>query len=793
MITREFKLYLNAGTNIAPVINANQFDQDEEWIFTLLTEEGTVYTPSTGAIIGLKTDGTTILNAGTVNSSGQVVITETEQMTAVPGSNVFELLIDGNTHGTANFVVFVERRPGDIDNPSESDISLFQEAIDAAGNIEQFQADISALQSGLATTNANLTSEANTRQTQDAVLQAEIDQIIAPTGEAPSAAEVQNARIGVDGTTYDTLGNAIRGQVSDLKNAVNEIRNGDDGITILSQSEIIEKYGKYSTNVLYAAFDRLVGKTFPDEIPTNPATNVYAILIDVSNITSINYPKFKNTSGYGCLLLDSSYVVTKNLPNITDDTGTMATVNVGENDKYFLFCVNSILANLEWSVTLTGTPLKGVNDLENDVDALNTEVSNNKNNIEYLQKSIIQSANLDAEIVGFICYGQSWTMGYDTNAIVSEQRYDNLMLDSGLKNNPATDLNVSATSFAPLAEDTTYASSAQTTKCGETPCTAQTDIVKQLLQSENGISDTDVKYQIFSSAPGMGNKSLEELAYGTDYYNRMIDVVRTANNIARAQGKVFVVPAISWAQGRATNNDATYYDQLEELRVHIETDVKAITGQTIPVKLIAWQAVFGNTTPRRFYDRYVYASEKYENIICSGTFYNYEHVANNNLHLKANSQDWLGCQFGIAYKRSIIDGKKFIPLKPKKAEVYGNIVYVDFYVPVKPLIFDTTLVAEATNKGFQIIDANSTEKSITSVEIVSPDRVKLVCSSDVASTDHIVYGNVGDTNYSPTTGKRGNLRDSQNIAYKNHNNVNLPCYNWCVVFDKTIAELTPSV
>ena len=99
-------------------------------------------------------------------------------------------------------------------------------------------------------------------------------------------------------------------------------------------------------------------------------------------------------------------------------------------------------------------------------------------------------------------------------------------------------------------------------------------------------------------------------------------------------------------------------------------------------------------------------------------------------------------------------------------------------------------MAEATNKGFQIIDANSTEKNITAVEIISPDRVKLVCSSNIESTDHIVYGNVGGTDYSPTTGKRGNLRDSQNIVYKNHNNVELQCYNWCVVFDKTIAELS---
>lgn len=183
MIIRNFKLYLNAGVNIAPVIHASQFDQGEEWIFTLLTEDGTVYTPSTGAIIGLKTDGTTILNAGTVNEDGQVVITETEQMTAVPGSNIFEILIDGNSHGTANFVVFVERRPGDIDHPSESDISLFQEAIEAAGNITQFQTDIANLQSNVDDLETGLSQEESTRSTQDAVLSGRIDTLTTAIGE----------------------------------------------------------------------------------------------------------------------------------------------------------------------------------------------------------------------------------------------------------------------------------------------------------------------------------------------------------------------------------------------------------------------------------------------------------------------------------------------------------------------------------------------------------------------------------------------------------------------------------
>ena len=135
-ITRNFKLCLNAGTQNAPYINANQYDEGEEWVFDLYTEGGQKFTPSTGAIIGIKSDGHAILNSGTVNSDGQVVITETQQMTAASGLAVFELLIEGETHGTANFIVNVERRPSDDAEFSDSDLSMLQEAIDSAAEIE---------------------------------------------------------------------------------------------------------------------------------------------------------------------------------------------------------------------------------------------------------------------------------------------------------------------------------------------------------------------------------------------------------------------------------------------------------------------------------------------------------------------------------------------------------------------------------------------------------------------------------------------------------------------------------
>ena len=135
-ITRNFKLYLNAGTASAPYINVNQYDEGEEWVFTLYNEDGSTYTPSSGAIIGIKSDGNAIMNAGSV-VGGKVVITETEQMTAASGRAIFELLIDNATHGTANFIVNVERRPSDDAEFSDSDLSMLQEAIDAAEVINE--------------------------------------------------------------------------------------------------------------------------------------------------------------------------------------------------------------------------------------------------------------------------------------------------------------------------------------------------------------------------------------------------------------------------------------------------------------------------------------------------------------------------------------------------------------------------------------------------------------------------------------------------------------------------------
>lgn len=56
-----------------------------------------------------------------------------------------------------------------------------------------------------------------------AATEARIDNIIA--GPAPSAEEIVDARLGADGVTYPSLGDAIRDQFTDVKSAIKEIAN----------------------------------------------------------------------------------------------------------------------------------------------------------------------------------------------------------------------------------------------------------------------------------------------------------------------------------------------------------------------------------------------------------------------------------------------------------------------------------------------------------------------------------------------------------------------------------------
>lgn len=133
-IVREFNLFTNAGVSTAPVVHVNQYDHDETWLFTLFDESGAKVNTVSAAILGTKADGHVILNDAYC-VDGVVHVLETIQMTAAPGRGTFEIVFDGANHGTANFIIQVEPRPGDTSNLSSSDLSLLEQAIQYGTNM----------------------------------------------------------------------------------------------------------------------------------------------------------------------------------------------------------------------------------------------------------------------------------------------------------------------------------------------------------------------------------------------------------------------------------------------------------------------------------------------------------------------------------------------------------------------------------------------------------------------------------------------------------------------------------
>lgn len=212
IITQKRILNLIPKTSAPVTIHVSQGNVGETIEFTLVKgdELFTATSNLTATVHGVRSDGANFGPYTCTLNESKVSFTLRTAMAAISGAAVAEIvLVNANNRrvGSSNFAILVED-------------SAFPVGVTYSNDTSVYEAILTYVQGAVASMNTDLTDEISARTNADSALNTRIDEIIAPSGEAPNPAEITDARIGVDNVTYPNLGTAIRTQVSDLKRAL---------------------------------------------------------------------------------------------------------------------------------------------------------------------------------------------------------------------------------------------------------------------------------------------------------------------------------------------------------------------------------------------------------------------------------------------------------------------------------------------------------------------------------------------------------------------------------------------
>lgn len=189
MITsRDVDIYVNRY-GIQATIPVVQYDSGRRIIFKIM--DVTMPSNSTAYIFVRKPSGNVVYIVGTV-SGNTVTVDLTDQSLAEYGTNLAQIRILNNDEAITSFDVIFD--------------------------VKQSYADV-AVESESGVAPAKLIDDI-------AVLNARVNAFEAlEDGSTTGDAELVDIRVGADGTTYETAGEAVRSQVTDLKSAINELNN----------------------------------------------------------------------------------------------------------------------------------------------------------------------------------------------------------------------------------------------------------------------------------------------------------------------------------------------------------------------------------------------------------------------------------------------------------------------------------------------------------------------------------------------------------------------------------------
>jgi hypothetical protein len=422
----------------------------------------------------------------------------------------------------------------------------------------------------------------------------------------------------------------------------------------------------------------------------------------------------------------------------------------------------------------------------------------------------------------FIATGQSLSIGTQgTPAVTTSQPFSNVMFtlpnDPAFANNPlnynAVTLGYSGIQFQPLLN---------------APPANGNNLSQETIA--NGFADSLTSeypaYRQLMSCSGVQGTAYAGLAgptdappKGTPSFQEMMSQVSTGMALAKSAGLSYSVPAMLLIHGEFDNGNLTYATNLATWQSDMQKGVNAITGGTGTIPMIQAQTQAppfsqgnGNTLP---FQPQAGSLGTLAAAISNPTLiyvacpeymmaHHYYEDANGNpdpagqpIHMTADGYRHLGLMMAKAARAICIEKTAWVPLMPKTVSLNGNVIKIEYNVPVAPLVIDTSYVTDPGNYGFAFSDnlynANSFT-TITSVAVTGPAEITVTLSqaSDGGCLAYALYdpGLAGGAapvgqGFGPTAGPRGCVRDSDPAVSYYRNSVTgkpYPMQNYSVAW-----------
>jgi hypothetical protein len=381
--------------------------------------------------------------------------------------------------------------------------------------------------------------------------------------------------------------------------------------------------------------------------------------------------------------------------------------------------------------------------------------------------------------------GQSLSVGSTgTPPLSTTQPFENLMFSTGTNAGGAN-----LTKLVPLTEGRVDGG---TNPNQETMSSGLANLVTKMAREELLIHQPagQTSHELLLSLHGIGGTAYVGLKKGTAAFNNGMKQTQAAFGLAGLLGRSYVVRAVTTVHGESDHvaNNLDYEKDLLEWQSDYESGVKAINGQTDPIPMLqtqmsSWTRYNSATSAIPIAQLAAHVSSNGK-VVLVGPKYHLKYSADG-VHLTNEGYRHMGEDYAKVYRRIVLEGRRWEPVRPTLITRVGAVITVKFAVPSPPLVLDETIVTNPGGFGFEFAQNSGGPITIATATVTAPDTVSILLSAEPTGTvKRLRYGYTAPVAAlaGPTTGARGNLRDSDATESRHGNKL----FNWCVHFDEAV-------